>query len=1309
MVLRPDGRITEWSPEAVALFGWQEKEALGQHLSVLVHPKHRARLQDVWEGVTAGRVREDSNQVNVRQDGRSVVCDWTYLPVRSQRRRLVGIAAVAQVAAQEAEEAWVFRREVQRLRDLLREAVHLSGVTDLQEVLVQVLKAARRMVGAHYAALGVVKKRTKLDQFIPEGMTEEEIAAIDHWPEGRGLLGATIKEGQVIRVPSISEDPRSVGFPPGHPIMTSFLGVPIVAHNEILGHLYLTDKAGGEDFTDEDERLANLLAEVAALAISNANTRQSLDQRVRELEVGSQVIEAILATTDLEERLRTILEEVTKYLDVEYGGIYLVHTKDLVLRVSKGFSDDARIDLASYPKAKPPKWLSEFKVVNNPREAPGGRLPRIFGRIGIRSYASVPLRVVSQDEPIGVLLLASRRPDAFTESEVRTINAMSRVLAVGIDHAGHFRDAQQRLHRLEVLRDIDRAIIQHRSLRDVLEVVLEKVPVELGADAVAVSLIDPEQTRPRLFIMRQPNGTVIEEEAFALSESLLHWFVERQEPVIIYDISKDPRVQTHRERLRNGRLASYLGVPLLVREQTIGILHILTTRPTVFGEEDVEFFRTMAGQAAIGIENARMYEETLQRAEALEAMVESEAIMLARPDRITEELLGGLCRVVNNQNAAYFEFDPVTKKLVLTQGSLSHEEAETGPVPPFTLGQEEGLVGLVAHTRYSLHVSDCTQNPHISPFCQHVCPHRETWMGPNATGRRENCPEPRSFLFVPVHFSGRLFGVVVLWVEASRGISLSQRALVDLFIHHAASALENARLLAETRSQAEQLRQAEARYRDLFDNAPDGYHATDPDQVFLEMNETELKWLGYRREEVVGKMKIDDILTPAGRELVAAARQGFRRRGWIENLELEYVRKDGTTFPVRINATAVYDRKGKYLMSRATVRDITREQHLLRQLLGAQRMESIGRLAGGVAHDFNNLLTGILGYAQMGSEMLSAEDPSYDLFVEIEKTAERAASLTRQLLAYSRQQVLEPKIVNLNIVVADITKLIQRVIGEDVNLKIYPSTGLEAVFADPNQVEQVLLNLCLNARDAMPEGGELVISTRNVDIGDDYVARHPWAKPGRYVQVSVSDTGLGMDAVTRERVFEPFFTTKEVGKGTGLGLSVAYGIIKQHNGYIDVDSELGRGTTFNLYFPVYEAEVEEEEVLAQPRVRGGRETLLLAEDEDVVRNMSERILSGLGYTVLVATDGEEAVRIFSQRGGDVHLVILDLVMPQVGGLEAWKRMSEIRPDLPVLFVTGYSAEMAEVNRARTEGVEILQKPYGIGELARKVRELLDQV
>jgi PAS domain S-box-containing protein len=418
-------------------------------------------------------------------------------------------------------------------------------------------------------------------------------------------------------------------------------------------------------------------------------------------------------------------------------------------------------------------------------------------------------------------------------------------------------------------------------------------------------------------------------------------------------------------------------------------------------------------------------------------------------------------------------------------------------------------------------------------------------------------------------------------------------------------------------------------------------------------------------------------------------------------------RKDGSLHPVEETITPVKNTRGEITHFIAIKRDLTEEKALQAQFLHAQKLESVGRLAGGIAHDFNNLLTVILGTTELASMQLREGDPLRAELLHIEQAGGRAASLTRQLLAFSRKQVMKPQVVNLNTLLADLRSMLQRLIGEDIDLAVVLARDLGSVKVDPGQVEQLVLNLAVNARDAMPTGGTLTLETKDVEFDAAYAAMNAPMRPGPNVMLAVSDTGVGMEEATLNEIFEPFFTTKEPGKGTGLGLSTVYGIVTQSGGSISVQSELGKGTAFQIYFPRVEEVAHKAPSAPRVKAERGVETILIVDDEQSVRHLTKHLLEFSGYKVLMAANGGEALEVLERHAGPVHLVLTDVVMPGITGPELVERLAHIRPSLKVLYTSGYADDAILRHGVFDEGTQFIAKPYTVTTLTRKVREVLD--
>ncbi|HLV87194.1 MAG TPA: ATP-binding protein [Candidatus Sulfotelmatobacter sp.] len=516
-------------------------------------------------------------------------------------------------------------------------------------------------------------------------------------------------------------------------------------------------------------------------------------------------------------------------------------------------------------------------------------------------------------------------------------------------------------------------------------------------------------------------------------------------------------------------------------------------------------------------------------------------------------------------------------------------------------------------------------------------------------------------------------------------------------------------LNAALRSVQENLRRSELNFRSLVTNAPYGICRCDSTGKLLDVNPAFLELLGYTTTEQLIGQHVYDLYADTDQWFVLA--DYLRASTPFKGLGAEWKRKDGSTTGVRVSGRSVTNGREEGVVFELFAEDVTERRALEQQLRQSQKMEAVGRLAGGIAHDFNNLLMVISGYSEFLLERLGNQPELRSPAQEIASASERASSLTRQLLAFSRKQMLAPKIVDLNTIVTENLKLLTRVIGEDIDLVMEPETSLWPVRADSGQIEQVIMNLAVNARDAMPSGGKLTIQTSNVNLDEEYARFHAPLRPGDYVMLALTDTGAGMDTETQSHIFEPFFTTKGP-KGTGLGLSTVYGIIKQSGGYIWVQSEVGKGTTFNIFLPrvaaIGETAAAQVPVEAEPRpVEPGTETVLLVEDEANLRYLARQFLEKQGYNVIEAADGAVAMQIAVAHEGVIHLLLTDVIMPGMNGRELAQRISEIRPNVKVLYMSGYTENVVGHDGTLDAGVRLLQKPFNLRDLKSKVREVLD--
>jgi PAS domain S-box-containing protein len=542
-------------------------------------------------------------------------------------------------------------------------------------------------------------------------------------------------------------------------------------------------------------------------------------------------------------------------------------------------------------------------------------------------------------------------------------------------------------------------------------------------------------------------------------------------------------------------------------------------------------------------------------------------------------------------------------------------------------------------------------------------------------------------------------GEIAFWENTANPIRDTRGKIV--------SYLEIARNITERKRVEEALIESEQNYRALFEESKDVIYMSTPEGKFLDINSAGIELFGYPSKEEILRIDITNDLyaNPDDREKF---QQVLARQGYVKDYEVVFKRKDGEHIIVLLTSTAVLDEKARIIAYRGIMKDITERKRLEQQLLQAQKMEAIGQLAGGIAHDFNNILTAIIGFGTLLKIETSKDDLLRSYVTQILTSAERAANLTQALLAFSRRQIISPRPMNLNEIIQGVERLLSRLIGEDIELSTFLTDKELTVMADSGQIETVLMNLATNARDAMPDGGSLIIKTELTEINHEFIKAYGYGRPGFYALISVEDTGHGMDEKTKERIFEPFFTTKEVGKGTGLGLSMVYGIIQQHDGYINVYSEPGKGSTFKIYLPLIKSKVEEAELVVHPVLKRGTETVIVAEDDSQVRELIKEVLEGFGYKVMEAADGEDALKVFNENKDRIQLLILDVVMPKKNGKEVYDEIRKVRPDIKAIFTSGYNVDIIHQKGILEEGSDFISKPISPEELLRKVREILDK-
>lgn len=699
-------------------------------------------------------------------------------------------------------------------------------------------------------------------------------------------------------------------------------------------------------------------------------------------------------------------------------------------------------------------------------------------------------------------------------------------------------------------------------------------------------------------------------------------------------------------------------------------------------ENHTSISRGMAPEL-IGTSHGALGKELREETRRLRALLETTNALTSSLDRET------ILKIIGDKTKDLLEANACTIYLLDSSGKMlkpifSNEADVAAKVLAFEMKVGEGLSGKVAQSGVARIVNHAEEDEEI---CVQI----------------PGTPlEPECLISAPLITKEKVVGVMTLNRDGEREFHQKDLELLTIFANQVTGIVENARLY-------NRLKESEERYRGIFENSRDTLYIADSKGEILEINPACRKTLGLERRKVIGR-RLDSLFVNS-KERADLYRQ-IRQEGFVKNMEARIKSGDGEILDVLETSTTLIGSDGSVIGFTGIIRDITEMKKLQEELIQSQKLEAIGRLAGGVAHDFNNLLSGILGYASYAKSLISRNSKIWRSLDMIQRSSERAADLTRQLLGFSRRAKYQIESVEVNELITEVLKLIERILNKKVVVEKVLDPHLPPVDVDVTQIQQTILNLCLNANDAMSvNGGCLTLETQTKTFKQrDTLRHHLNLSPGRYLQITISDTGVGMDSTTRRRVFEPFFTTKEEGKGTGLGLALAYGIVKSHGGDITCSSILGRGSSFNIYLPVSKDVVS----LSAPqrRARGkdlprGQETILIVADEEVVRYLAKDVLTSLGYQVIVATDSKEALRLYKERTDDIDLVLLDIIMLQMEGDQVYTRLKRVNPEVKVLFSSGHSRDQ-NANQILQEGrANFIQRPYTMVSLAQVVRKTLD--
>jgi GAF domain-containing protein/nitrogen-specific signal transduction histidine kinase len=1208
-----------------------------------------------------------------------------------------------------------------------RFAQQVKELVDYDRVVINLIDQDAGTLQFKYAA-GLVQGVRQVDDVVPLAGTQS---------------GEVVATGKPLVRPDIAADVRFNADPSLVRLgIRSIIVLPLIAKGRVVGSYSLCSRRAGVYGPPEQEILQQAATHLSS-TVENARLYEEVQKRTGELLQANQVItginevtQIITSTLDINQVYQQFAQKAKSLVDFDRISINVV-SRDagtFTFKYVTGLSFPGRNPGDSMPLAGSQVEKATLtgcsQVRDNITAGSGDSSAPEMARMGVRSSILVPL--VAKGEVIGGLGLWSCRSGAYGAKEQEILERLAAQIAPTVENARLYEEVQKRTEELAQanqtitgINKVSRIITSTLDIDQVYEPFAQEVKKLVDYDRIAINVID---RHAGVFIFKYAHGQLQPGRRVGhrvpLPGTQTEHVMTTGKTLVRPDIATDPQFSQDETFLKLG-IRSAIVVPLMVKGQVIGALSLRGRQVGAYGPREQEILEQIAAQVASAFENARLYEEVQKRTEELaqaneelEAGVaelrQAEAVEHQRNVKLAAQFTIAqiLSRPGDSQEKpglvlmelrGIAQVDSITLRVrddqeqglrLVAESSRTEREIPPTPLLPF----QGSVPGVASETGQPMVINDYPSHPYATP---------------NGIARGT-----KSVLGMPVKTSSMTLGVATFISRELNHFTPERVELLTAVMSEVGVLLENDRLYQDAVQEKERTATALAQLQAVLEGVDAGILLVGEDHKTV-------LWANQRFGELFGVDDLESVVGDAG--LHARLRRLTRRA--LEDpkeffAEVDRIYQDrsyvGVTEDIQLAGpqprlvrrftTPVHRENGDYLGRLWVYTDVTEQQRLEAQFRQSQKMEVVGRLAGGVAHDFNNLLTAILGYTQLASAQLPAEHPVSGHLQEVEKATQRAANLTRQLMTFSRHQAVEPAMADINQIIMEIHGMVRRLIGEDVELVTLPVPDLPPVKVDRGQVEQLVMNLVVNARDAMPSGGKITIATAGVLLGAQQAAQVEGVSPGRYVVLSIADTGTGMSDEVKAHLFEPFFTTKEVGKGTGLGLATCYGIVRRAGGHIEVESEPGQGATFQIYLPAQSPQDADGPGKEQPQgLPWGTETVLLAEDEAALRTMVAQTLEELGYTVLQAADGEEGLRVARERqAGVIHLLLTDIVMPRMGGVELASRFKTEWPDARVLFVSGYSEDPLLQHSANRRDMDFMQKPFLPAALARRVREILDR-
>jgi GAF domain-containing protein len=1237
-----------------------------------------------------------------------------------------------------------------RTAEALAQVGHLlTRGLDVEATTQRILESVCHLLDARSAALYGLEPSGELVVQAVSDNPGRSFVWVTRLLPGTGLASLALREGAPVATPDGLADGRVVFVPEAVAGIAdapdrALLAVPLSAGGRPRGVVCVGAETG-RVFADDELRIVQAFADQAALALENARLYTDSERRRAESESLADVGRLVSQSLDPAEVGQRITDSLCQLVGARVAVMYSLASAhgDFVMAAGTGPAESWNPSLGQGAGAvglavaeRRPVTTSD--VLDDPRIVLG---PEARDRLeGSRHRAVLALPLVVKDRPIGGVVVGDATGRVFTGEQIALAQAFVDQAATAFENAQLHAETTRQRQIAERLAEVGRLVSESLDLEEVAQRIADSVRSLLGTTHSALYELDGETATLVAIATSGPWGLAGARIAFPVGVGVTGRAIQDRRPVTSRNVLADPEFRVTpalRALIEAAGYHAVLALPLLMKGRVVGCLAVGDVEGRAFTTEEIATTKAFADQAALALENARLYAGSERRRREAEALAALAKALTAIDD------LRAVCQRVVETALELFGGRRAVVRLAEPDGSL-RVVATTG-VPSFPVGHTfppgEGMAARILATGLPL------QTPDLAA---------ETGLAiPEELRQRLVGKDDRALVGVPLRAKEEVIGTLLLVDQAGRVYPDDEVAVLQAFADQAALAVASSRSL-------EQVRDHQARLEMLLEVSHEVSRIQSADSLLPMIAEACAQLLGATNarlyllegEELVQRAAWGDpeemaiarrvprgdghagLVAETGQtvaipDLAAEPRwpelhQRLLGQGYRSWLGVPVLVGDRTVGVLSVHGRDVgafrdYDltiakafaaQAGTVLENARLFQEVkqayvelTRTQD---QLVQSQKMEAIGRLAGGIAHDFNNILTIIHGRSEILVKRLTADERSRHDIGLIQQTARRAAALTRQLLAFSRQQVLQPKVLDLNEVVGSMGDMLRRLIGEDIELVLARDPGLGRVKADPGQIDQIVLNLAVNARDAMPGGGSLTIETANADLDAEFVAGHVGARPGPHVRLTVRDTGSGMSPETLAHVFEPFFTTKAPGKGTGLGLSTVYGIVRQHDGYIAVTSREGAGAAFDIYLPRVDGQAAAGQPAAAKDTGRGTETILLVEDESDVRELAREILEQAGYRVIEATSGAEALVLTRSAGRAPDLLLTDVIMPRMSGAELARELAPLAPAMRVAFMSGYTDDALGHHGVLDPGTILLEKPFTPDSLLAGVRAALDR-